>query len=123
MKKQLSIFAIGIIAGAASWAVVGLVSDRFEPFDSTAGFYTGQFILSVIAFWTGYKKQITYLLIYLIAVHIGMNTYAYIFGGLEHRAWARLGLITTLMLLIYPLIFGVIGKLSAMGMIKLNNKN
>ena len=56
MENKIVIFAIGILVGAASWGVVSLVSDRYEPFDSGLGFYIGKFILSIIAFWVGYKK-------------------------------------------------------------------
>ncbi len=109
MKNKIIIFTIGIIAGAASWGVVSLVSDRYEPFDSGLGFFVGQFMLSIIAFWIGYKKRFRDLAIYLTGAYVGMNAYAYIFGGSEQRAWASLGMVTTISLIIIPLVFGVIG--------------
>ena len=102
---------IGLLLGAFSWGVVSLVSDRFEPFDSETGFYIGQIVLSVGAIYFGYKNGVKTVLIYLIGAHLGMNIYAYIFGSSETRVWFQLGLVTTLALLIYPLISGVIGKL------------
>ena len=57
MKNLIIIISVGVIAGATSWGVVALVSDRYEPFDSGTGFYLGQFILSIIALWVGYKKK------------------------------------------------------------------
>ena len=109
MKNKIIIFTIGIIAGAASWGVVSLVSDRYEPFDSGLGFFVGQFMLSIIAFWIGYKKRFKDLAVYLTGAYVGMNAYAYIFGGSEQRAWASLGMVTTISLIIIPLVFGVIG--------------
>ncbi len=109
MKNKIIIFTIGIIAGAASWGVVSLVSDRYEPFDSGLGFFVGQFMLSIIAFWIGYKKRFRDLAVYLTGAYVGMNAYAYIFGGSEQRAWASLGMVTTISLIIIPLVFGVIG--------------
>ena len=101
----------GLLLGAFSWGVVSLVSDGFEPFDSEAGFYIGQAILSVGAIYFGYKNGLKSVLFYLIGAHIGMNVYAYIFGYSDTRIWFQLGLLTTLVLLFYPLISGVIGKL------------
>ena len=109
MKNKIIIFTIGVLVGAASWGVVSLVSDRYEPFDSGLGFFVGQFILSFIAFWIGYKKRFRDLATYLIGTYIGMNAYAYIFGSSEHRAWASLGMLTAIALIIFPLVFGVIG--------------
>jgi len=116
-------FLVGVIAGVTSWAVVGLVSDRYEPFDSNAGFYLGQFILSVIAIWVGYKKKFRDLVVYLLSAYLGMNAYSYITGGSEQRAWAMLGLITTISLVIYPLVFGIIGKLAGFIRYKYNKSN
>ncbi len=102
---------VGVVAVAMSWGVVGLVSDRYEPFDSGIGFLIGQFILSAIAFRVGYKKKPGDLIVYLVAAYVGMNSYSYIFGGSEQRAWVLLGMITTIALIVFPLIFGVIGRI------------
>ena len=123
MNNKIIIFAIGILVGAASWGVVSLVSDRYEPFDSGLGFYIGQFILSIIAFWVGYKKRFRDLAVYLIGAYIGMNAYAYIFGGSEQRAWASLGMVTTIALVIFPLVFGVIGIIVSSLQQKYNKAN
>ncbi len=106
MKK---VFFIGLIAGAVSWAVVGIVSDMYEPFDSEIGFYLGQFILSVVAFYVGCKKRFRELVIYIIGIYLGMNFYSYILGGSEQRAWVLLGLLSTIILIVYPLFFGIVG--------------
>ncbi len=34
MKKVETSFLSGLVLGAVSWAIVPLVSDRFEPFDT-----------------------------------------------------------------------------------------
>lgn len=123
MKNQIIIISIGVIAGATSWGVVGLVSDRYEPFDSSIGFYLGQFILSIIALWVGYKKKFGDLIIYLISAYLGMNAYSYIFGGSEQRAWAMLGMITTTSLIVFPAVFGIIGKFANFIQQKYNKAN
>ena len=111
MNSRISAGFAGVIAGAVSWSVVGLVSDKYEPFDSGIGFLIGQSILSAIAFRVGYKKKLRELMIYLVAAYVGMNLYSYIFGGSEQRAWAYLGVITTIALMVFPLVFGVIGMI------------
>ena len=100
---------VGLAVGAISWGVVGLVSDKYEPFDSGIGYLIGQFILSAVAFRVGYKRKLGDLFGYLLAAYVGMNSYSYIFGGSEQRAWALLGMITTIALIVFPLIFGVVG--------------
>ncbi len=110
MKKLAFVILVGVFSGALSWASAGVVSDRFEPFDSEIGFYFSQAILSIFAIYAGYKLGVIALLIYLVAAHAGLNLYAFIFGGAEHRAWALLAVVTTIFLLVFPLIFGLIGK-------------
>ena len=105
------IILAGVFAGALSWASAGVVSDRFEPFDSGTGFFVGQLILSIFAIYAGYKLGVIALLIYLIGAHVGLNLYAFIFGGDEQRAWALLLVFTAITLLIFPLILGLTGKL------------
>jgi len=121
MKKLKNIFTLGLIAGAISWGVVSIISDRFEPFDSETGYYTGQFILSIIAFWVAYKKRFRDFIIYIIGIYVGMNTYAYIFGGSEQRAWALLAMVTTSILLVYPILCGIIGSILKFLQNKYNN--
>ena len=112
MKGQVIVLTIiGFLAGVASWGVVTVVSDKFEPFDSGLGFVLGQIILSSIALWVGYKRRIVTLLTYLLAAYMGMNVYAYTFGGSEQKAWILLGLFSSLFLLFFPLLSGVIGKI------------
>jgi len=123
MKNLVRTISFGVLAGATSWAVVGLVSDRYEPFDSDAGFYIGQFILSIIAIWVGYKKKFIDLVVYLLSAYLGMNAYSYVFGGSEQRAWAVLGLITTISLIVIPLLFGIIGKIARFIKYKYNKAN
>lgn len=111
MKKLVFVVLVGVFAGALSWASAGVVSDRFEPFDSEIGFYFSQLILSIFAIYAGYKLGVIALLIYLIGAHVGLNLYAFIFGGAEQRAWALLLVFTAILLLIFPLILGLTGKL------------
>lgn len=111
MKKMTLAVLAGLFFGALSWASAGMVSDRFEPFDTEIGFYFSQAILSIFAIYTGYRSGVVALLIYLVAAHVGLNVYAFVLGNAEHRAWALLGLFTTIPLLFIPLVSGLVGKI------------
>jgi hypothetical protein len=106
---------LGLGVGAASWGVVSLMSDRFEPFDSTAGFIVGQALLSVAAALVGWTRTFWHLVVYLVAAYVGMNGYAYAFGGDDQRARLRLALVTTLSLVVVPLLAGVVAYYTAWG--------
>ncbi|MDH5443950.1 MAG: hypothetical protein OEY52_00245 [Gammaproteobacteria bacterium] len=116
-RIYLALF-VGIIFGALSWAVVPILSNKFEPFDSESGFYLGQSVLSIIAIYLGYKYGLKYVLMFVLGIYISSNVYPYIFGSSESSAWALLGLITTLALCVFPFIFGVVGKVLKIGHIK-----
>ena len=120
MKKTYISLICGLVLGAASWAIVPLVSDRFEPFDSELGFYLGQSVLSIASFYFGYSSGLKYVFIFIIGVYVSSNVYPYLFGSSEQRAWALLLLITTIALCIIPLAFGILGKLVSIGKIKYN---
>ncbi len=74
------VIVLGFLLGAVSWGIVALVSDRFEPFDSSSGFYIGQALLSVSALAIAYRSGIRRLFFFLLGAYVGMNTYAYAFG-------------------------------------------
>jgi hypothetical protein len=120
MKISYLSFVGGIILGIAGWAIVPLVSDRFEPFDSDLGFCIGQSILSIVAFYIGFSFGLRYVFIYVFGIYMASNAYPYIFGSSESRAWASLALITTLALCVFPLLLGVLGKLARFGKTKYN---
>jgi hypothetical protein len=77
--------------------------------DSAAGFGLGQLLLSLPALALGCRRMPGWLVGYLAAAWLGMNGYAYGFGGSEQRIWALLGLVTTLALLVLPAIVGLVG--------------
>ena len=108
--KIFPLLILGIFLGAMSWGIVSLVSDRFEPFDSGIGWFIGQFMLSAVALGIGYQLGIRQVFTFVFSAYVGMNAYAYSFGGSEQRAWFFLGLITTLSLLVFPTIFGLCGR-------------
>ena len=108
--KILPLLTLGFFLGAMSWGIVSLVSDRFEPLDSEIGFLTGQIMLSAVAFGVGYQLGIREIFILVFSAYVGMNVYAYLFGGSEQKAWFFLGLITTLSLIVFPTIIGLFGR-------------
>jgi len=115
MKKTSTSLLNGLVLGAASWAIVPLVSDRFEPFDSELGLYLGQSVLSVASFYFGYSNGLKCVFIFIIGVYVSSNVYPYLFGSSEQRTWGLLGLITAVSLCVIPLAFGILGKLASIG--------
>ena len=111
MRNVLVSIGVGLAAGALSWASAGLLTERFEPFDTELGFYSGQAVLSICAACIGYWGGVRSVLLYLVCAYLGMNIYAFVAGGSEHRAWILLGMITTLTLLVYPLALGIGGRI------------
>jgi hypothetical protein len=122
MKTVYISLISGLILGAASWAVVPLVSNKFEPFDSDLALYIGQTLLSLCALYLGYRHGLKYVFIFVFGIYLISNIYPCLFGSSESRAWAVLGLITTLTLCLIPLVSGIIGKLSKIGKTKYNNR-
>jgi hypothetical protein len=122
MKSSYFSLIGGLILGAASWAIVPLVSDRFEPFDSDSGFVVGQFILCVAAFYIGFSVGMRRVFAYIFGIYLASNIYPYFFGSSESRAWASLASITSLALCIFPLMSGIFGKIVHIGKIKYNNR-
>ncbi len=79
MKKTYISLLSGLVLGAASWAIVPLVSDRFEPFDSELGLFLGQSVLSVASFYFAYSNGLRYAFIFIIGVYVSCNVYPYLF--------------------------------------------
>ena len=107
----LFVFIAGFFVGAMSWGVVSLVSNRFEPFDSSLGFFIGQTMLSSIALAIGFQYKLRQVFLFIVGSYAGMNTYAYFLGGSEARTWIYLGLLSTLSLIVFPGLFGFLGRL------------
>jgi len=107
---KLKALGIGFALGALSWAVVPLVSNNFEPFDSGIGFLIGQVVMSVGAFYFAFSTGIKNILLYMLGIYIGQNIYAYVFGPPGTRSWALLLLITSITLCVFPLIAAIISK-------------
>lgn len=122
MKRAAVTILLGLAAGAMSWGVVSLVSERFEPFDSDAGLIIGQSLLSVVAFLIGFRWGLVQLAIFVPSAYAGMNAYCYAFGGSEHRVWIVFSLILTQLLVIIPLLAGLLGKLARVVIQQLSRK-
>lgn len=100
---------IGFLLGALSWGIAYAVSGTFEPFDSGVGLLVTQAILSSAALMIGFKKGSIASVVLVAGGYMGMNAYAYAFGGSEARAWAMLGAVTTVGLVILPALAGLLG--------------
>lgn len=102
----------GVILGAISWAVVPLVSNEIEPFDSGLGFLIGQVVMSAGAVYFSLQKGSKTILLYLLGIYIGINGYAYAVGTPGTRSWAGLLLVTSIALCVIPAISASAGKLT-----------
>ena len=103
-------FTSGIILGALSWAVCPLVSNSFEPFDTGSGFIIGQLTMLIFISYVGWSTNIKNVVIRVVGLYMGQNTYAYIFGTSETKAWATLLLFTSIALCLLPLLSGLIAR-------------
>lgn len=111
--KVFWLFVFGCLVGTASWPIAGAFSGRFEPFDSTVGFYVCQAVLALPALWASLRFGFLRTLALLFGAWLGMNVYAYAFGSDETRAWILLGLFSSLALLMLPLaasLFGAVAR-------------
>ncbi len=112
--KVLWLFVCGCLVGAASWPIAGVFSGRFEPFDSTVGFYVCQAVVALPALWSSLRFGLLRTLPLLLGAWLGMNVYAYAFGSDETRAWMLLGLFSSLTLLMIPLAMTMLGAAAGM---------
>jgi hypothetical protein len=108
MKNLATLFS-GIALGAFGWGISHFVSGKFEPYDSGVGFLATQVILAPAAAIAGYRRGIAGAFVLVVGGYIGLNAYAYALGGSEYRAWAMLGAISTLLLVIVPAVAGLLG--------------
>lgn len=99
----------GFLLGAVGWGASSAISGTFEPFDSGIGFLATQVVIGSAAFVVGFRTGGAGLAALLLGSYLGLNLYAYVFGGPESRAWALLGALTTLSLVVLPLLAGLIG--------------
>ena len=120
--KKLVLLIAGALLGALSWALAATVSGKFEPFDSESGFLVTQIILSGASLVVGLKRGMVDCIILVFGAHLGMNALTFAFGGSESRAWAMLGLITTVALVIYPVLAGLIGAAAVAALTKFRQR-
>ncbi|NOT85855.1 MAG: hypothetical protein HOP02_13990 [Methylococcaceae bacterium] len=87
-----------------------VVSGKFELFDASYECHLiTQTVMSAAAFLDGFKKGFSQVIILFVGEYIGLNAYAYVFGSSESRSWAWLGLITTLVFVLFPALMGLLG--------------
>jgi len=96
------VLAAGLAVGALSWLGPAFISGAFEPYDTGLGLLANQFLLCVPVAVLAWRYQVAAAFIFLIGAYVGMNAYAYGFGGSETRAWAALGAVVSLLLLLLP---------------------
>ncbi|WP_265943288.1 hypothetical protein [Dechloromonas sp. A34] len=102
--RLLGSIAAGIVLGALSWSLAAIASGHFEPYDSGLGLLANQLVLSVPAGLLALKRGARACLVLVLGSYLGMNLYAFTFGGGEQRAWLSLGMVASLLLIIVPLL-------------------
>jgi len=102
IPPPLALIVAGTLLGALSWLAASVVSGTFEPYDSSSGLLVNQIVLSAPAVVLASLHRATVPLLLLAGAYVGMNAYAYAFGGSEARAWVALGAVTSLLLLVVP---------------------
>jgi hypothetical protein len=102
---QLPLVAVGTVLGAFSWLAASLISGTFEPYDSSAGLLANQAILTIPAVYLALRHRPTAPILFLAGAYLGMNAYAYVFGGSEQRVWVALGAAVSLLLVVGPALF------------------
>lgn len=107
--RILLYLATGLLLGPSSWVASQLISGKFEPFDNSTGFFLCQAVLAIPALIIGLRVGMLRALLCLVGAWIGMNAYAYTFGNSETRAWILLLLFSSLTLLAFPAIAGIVG--------------
>lgn len=110
--KTLLLLMFGIALGVAGWGASYLVTGIFEPFDNSTGFFVCEAVLAVPAFVVGLRAGVLRALLCLSGAWIGMNAYAYALGSSETRAWIVLLVFSSLTLLAFPAMAGVIGGIA-----------
>lgn len=102
LARGLVIFLMAICFGALAWAIPAKTSGHFEPYDSRFGLLINQTILVAAVIWAVLRHGLRGILIFLAGAYVGLNGYPYLFGSSESRAWATLGAVVNLLLLIVP---------------------
>lgn len=102
--NPLKLATFGSVAGAVSWAVVPVVSGKFEPFDSTVGLFANQIVLSIPVVIVAWRYRLSTALLLALGAYIGINAYVFALGGAEHRAWWALGAVVSTGLFAAPLV-------------------
>lgn len=103
MFRGLGVLVLGFMLGCAAWAVVPLVSNKFEPFDSGIGMLIGQLVLSAVAGYLGFSRGVKAVLVFAVGLYVGFNVYSYTFGSTDARAMFVLVLLANIFLCVYPL--------------------
>lgn len=98
MRGRVSALVLGVIIGAAIWAVSPMVGGAVEPWDSDGPFYFGSLLLSGVIGWFLFRKSSYFL---IIGIYIGQLAYLSIIG------FGPLFVVGSVLLIPYSLIAGV----------------
>lgn len=101
-SQLLLLLTGGLALGMLSWLAALAVSGQFEPYDSGVGLLVNQVVLSVPAVFFASRYRPSAPFLFLCGAYVGMNAYTYACGGSEKKAWAALGAVTSLSLLLLP---------------------
>jgi len=97
----------GVLIGAFSWLMVGMISGSFDPFDSSLGLLVNQFILAIPAMLLAWLYRARVWLLFLLCAYAGLNAASYFFGSSEAHVWFWLGAFTSVVFLFYPAVLAL----------------
>lgn len=93
----------GATTGALGWFAASLASGTFEPYDSGTSLLVNQGILTAPAVLLAWRYRLAVPFLFMAGAYLGMNAYAYAFGGPETKAWAALGAVVSTLLFLLPM--------------------
>lgn len=121
--KVSTVFIVCFLLGAFSWAICTLFFDTFEPFDAGGGFYIGQISMLLFMVYVGWTTSFKHIIVGTAGLYLSQNSYAYLLGSGDQKAWALLLLITSLSLCILPFLGGAFARGVKIGYSKYSQNN
>jgi len=101
-----------VLVAVPLWRLGYWLSGVFESFDGFIGFVTTQVAIGGAAMFIARRSGGTAPAVLVLGSYLGLNLYPLMFGGTGYVAWALLGMVTTLSLIVVPTVAGGAGLLT-----------
>jgi hypothetical protein len=100
-----------VIIGAIGWAQGALTSQQLEPWDTGIGAVINQTLFCLTSFIIGSRTGFWKMVLSILCMYGGQLLYIWYFGTDDQRSWFMLCMMTTIILFVLPLLFGIAGSL------------